>query len=661
MTYLSALIQLIYKIPDMNNRYILLSIFMIISLLAHSQYLENDKIIDTEKKAATNHFNTKQIENNSATDIIYHEIHWTVDPSKYYISGHVTSIFNITKKATSQITFDLSHPLIVDSIIHSTGKLNFTHDNSTIFVDLAKTLDANTLDTLTIYYQGEPAKQDGFGSFETNKQPDGTPILWTLSEPYGAKDWWPCKQTLMDKADSLDIYVTVPEGNKVGTNGILISENTEDNQTTYHWKHNYPIATYLIAIAVTNYAEFTDIANVGDSKTVDILNYVYPENLSSAKEDAKFTVDVMELYSKLFIPYPFSDEKYGHAQFGWGGGMEHQTMSFMGGFSKELIAHELAHQWFGDHVTCGSWADIWINEGFATYLTGLTYENLIPEYWMSWKDYNLNYVIDNAPSGSVIVDDTTSVNRIFSSALSYKKGAYFLHMLRYQIGDDKFFEGCQLLLTQPETSGKFANTKQVQTVFESVADINLTDFFDAWLYQQGYPSFKVEWLQNMEGEVDLRLIQTTTHESVFCFKMKIPILFVGDEKELSVDFLQTTADHRFTYNPGFTVNKVIFDPEYNILAPHPAWVVVDIHEDKLDEQLRLYPNPATHELIIKSNKNHIVQQIEIISNDGKHVYSEINRSQKKKFNLNIADFTPGVYYVRALINDQEVVKQFVKN
>ena len=210
----------------------------------------------------------------------------------------------------------------------------------------------------------------------TTSQHFGTPIMWTLSEPFGARDWWPCKQDLSDKIENIDFYITAPSAYKGVANGLEVSEIANNNGTkTVHYQHNYAIPAYLVAFAVTNYQIYQQTAGTAPN-TFPIVNYIYPENYNSAVNQVAVTLPIMNLFENLFETYPFHEEKYGHAQFGWGGGMEHTTVSFMGSFSRDLIAHELAHHWFGNKITCGTWKDIWLNEGFAEYMSGLVYENL---------------------------------------------------------------------------------------------------------------------------------------------------------------------------------------------------------------------------------------------------------------------------------------------
>ncbi|MBK8564305.1 MAG: hypothetical protein IPN76_13450 [Saprospiraceae bacterium] len=257
--------------------------------------------------------------------------------------------------------------------------------------------------------------------------------------------------------------------------------------------------------------------------------------MTTAQTGTANLVQVLQFYDSLFVTYPFHEEKYGHAQFGWGGGMEHQTMSYVSSFGWGLLTHELAHQWFGDMVTCGSWEDIWLNEGFATYLEGISRERFpsqVQTQWYDWKAGKISSIVSQ-PGGSVLVDDTTSVNRIFSSRLSYNKGSYLLHMLRWKLGGDAFFGGLRNYLNDRQYD--YARTTSLQSHLEATSGQDLDEYFEDWFRGQGFPSYKVVWEQSSQGDVYIQLNQTTSMpSSVDFFEMPVPILLIGADNDTIV-------------------------------------------------------------------------------------------------------------------------------
>lgn len=459
-------------------------------------------------------------------DLTFNRLELNLDPAVLFISGSVYFELTSLTNGLSAVTIDLSNALTIKSVKNETDKLSYTHQNDRVTIQLGKNLVLNERTSFTVNYEGKPPTT-GFGSFTQSFHGQDIPILSTLSEPYGAKEWWPCKQSLIDKIDSIDIVVHSPERYETASNGLLISNTIQNGIRTCHWKHRHPIVTYLVFVSTTEYEIYSDWAALNSGSQVEILNYVYPSNADNAKSKTPLTADLLKLYSDLFIDYPYKDEKYGHAQFSWGGGMEHQTMSSMGNFSGSLIAHELAHQWFGNYITCGSWKEIWLNEGFATYLTGLYHEHLNPEpLWRQWRESVINIVVSK-PDGSVYVADTTDVWQIFNSRLSYHKAAYVLHQLRGQIGDDVFYAGLNNYLTDPRIVNGFATTDILRENIELAADTSLTEFFNDWIYGEGHPVYQIDCItQGNRIKVDIKQSPSTANAPFF--EMKIPISFYID-------------------------------------------------------------------------------------------------------------------------------------
>lgn len=528
-------------------------------------------------------------------DVKYYELKLEVDPSVYGISGTITTLFEM-KQPSNVVTFDLLNNMIVDSVKYNNQLLSFTHQNHIVSITLPQVINAGQMASLAVSYHGQP-QGNGFGAFEQTTHA-GSPVIWTLSEPFGAYTWWPCKQTLVDKADSVDIIVTTTLGNRVAANGLLISTEVGSTAITYHWKHRHPIATYLIAIAVTNYEELLLEVPVAGAAPILIQDYYYPEKGSQWIANLQNVVNAMTAFNELFITYPFADEKYGHAQFGWGGGMEHQTMSFMYNNSEMLVVHELAHQWFGDYITCGGWAEIWLNEGFATYCEGLYLEHVHGKNdFKSWRENEINDVTA-APGGSIYCTDTLNVNSIFNNRLSYAKGAMVLHMLRRQIGDIMFFQGIRNYLNDPLLANGFAQTPDLKNHFEQAADTTLTEFFDNWIYEQGYPNYKLLY-QNYDQKVWVKVEQTQSHNSVFYYKMKIPIQFKNATRDTIVWFHNTYNNQLFSVDVGFLPTTVVFDPDKEMITKKNTVAIGDIVgvNEITQSQCVVYPNPSINGIV----------------------------------------------------------------
>ncbi|HEY3385626.1 MAG TPA: hypothetical protein VGK46_03885, partial [Saprospiraceae bacterium] len=300
---------------------------------------EQEDLICKEQEKAEFHLHTRGQRAPFAdqTDIVYQSMHWEIDPAQRYIKGEIIYSFKSKVNGLTEFHLDLTNDLHVDGIFRNSTPLTFLHSSDQVLtISLNKTLNIDDADTIRIQYQGVPPS-NGFGSFEQDVHA-GQPIIWTLSEPYGVRDWWPAKQDLVDKIDSLDIYITTPLNLLAASNGKLVSITEENGKLVHHWSHRYPIASYLVALAVTNYTAYSHYLPIANGDTIEILNYVYPEGLLQSQMATESSLDIMALYNELFGTYPFAKEKYGHAEFGWGGGMEHQTMSFMGGFSFGLQA-----------------------------------------------------------------------------------------------------------------------------------------------------------------------------------------------------------------------------------------------------------------------------------------------------------------------------------
>jgi len=634
----------------MKNTYLFVFLFSTITLFAQHNI---SNIAEAEMKSASQMMTFATNPNTANYDVTYHKLEFTVNPSVFFITGKVTTTFTALSNMAT-VTFDLTNELTVSSVTKNGTPLTFVQNgNDELVITLPSVQTIGTSATVVINYSGEPSQGEDAFTIETHS---GTPILYTLSEPYGARDWWPCKQDLNDKVNSMDIYITAPSIYVSVANGKEMGQVNNGNGTkTTHFKHNYPIPAYLIAIAVTNYQIFTQTAGTAPNE-FPIVNYIYPENFTSAQTSLAVTLPIMDLYEDLFETYPFSTEKYGHAQFGWGGGMEHTTVSFMANFDRELIAHELGHHWFGNKITCASWNDIWLNEGFATYMSGLVVEDFDGESaFKSWKaDLTFNITSQNGGSVFVPESDIFNVNRIFSSRLSYNKGAMVVNMLRLKLGDTNFFQGLKNYLADTNLAYAYAETNDLKTHLETISGLSLTEFFNDWVYGQGYPTYNIQ-AQNMGGgQVKFIVNQSQSHPSVSYFEMPLPIKVYGNAgQQMDLILNHTSNGQQFIENIPFVITSFDFDPKNEIISKNN---VTSLSTEELTslQELMLYPNPASDLLRLSVPQDLKIQEVIFYNTIGQTIKTSTETS------WNIAGFAAGVYFIKIYTNSGVKQIRFIK-
>lgn len=581
-------------------------------------------------------------------DVTYLSARWSIDPSIRQISGSIHYSFIVTSDSYDTLQLDLSDSLNVSQVFSKGEEVQFLHNNDQLLVSLLG-IDNGDSCSVQIFYSGVPSNS-GFGSFVTSLSSDGEPIMWTLSQPFGASDWWPAKESFSDKIDSSDYFISIPPGNKAAGIGKLISVDTSSTVAhTYHWKHRYPIATYLIAVAVANYSEIRREVPLREG-TLELLNYCYPAQVGEWEWQQTEVIAMLQYFDSLFTPYPFMLEKYGHAQFGWGGGMEHQTMSFMADLGPWLTSHELGHQWFGDAVTCATWEDIWLNEGFATYITGLFFERFNPPAFYYWKR-NVRDEITALPGGSIIVDDTTSVDRIFDGRLSYAKGAYVLHMLRNTLGDEIFFDGLRVYLETPGLKYGFSQTKDFQTVMESVSGVNLDIFFNQWVYGEGFPNIDIQWKSSDNG-LYLNIQQVSSLENASWFSTTVPVHAYGEQDSTTFFLHIDQPEVFFLLNPGFKVTAIKVDPNANWLARYNLTLLEDQSPKK--HEILIFPNPTNGALQVQIPDGQFPSKVQLIQLDGRSVETKI--SIDKYLGIYKLDLSPalesGIYILQLFYNNE---------
>lgn len=634
-------------------RIVIIYILILVGGAAYAQDLEALRKSERDAYWAKTQFKSKRSGN--VYDVVYQHISLAIDPLVRSIEGNVYSEVVAEEDNFTLIGYDLTTNMVVDSVYVNGVKTNFQRGDNEVSIAVPSIRKGTRIST-RVFYHGDPSKSDQ-RAFSYDFQGDGAPVCWTLSQPYGAYGWWPCKQQLVDKIDSLDMSIHIPKGNKAAGMGILAAVDTlSDSSLIFHWQHRHPIATYLVATAVTVYTEYVHYIPLFGGDSVLNIDYIYPVYTETADTLRPAIDKLMWAFDSLFGPYPFKDEKHGHAMFNRGGGMEHQTMSFMSTMDFDLMAHELGHQWFGNKITCASWQDLWLNEGWATYTNALGRE------FVRGKASFLEFVIESMSrstrnnGGSVYAYDTTSVRDLFNGDQRYRKGAMVLHQLRWEVGDSAFFAGTRNYMADAELCFGFAHTIDFQEAIENASGQNLTGFFDRYVYQEGFPEIVTRWNRVGENKLKLDLTQTTSHPSVSFFPVRIQYRLEGATQDTLIVVDHRTATQEWVVDVGFRVSAISYDPNFWLISKGST--IEGNHQDL--SSVTVFPNPTQNTLGVYL-KDKRISELSVYDLQGKLVLNEKQEGLKGQvIEQDISALPNGIYLLKVNADNEQLTIKFYK-
>jgi len=511
------------------------------------------------------------------------------------IAGSVTTTATVVVAAMRSYVFELDDTLTIDSVLMDGMLLPVHTEGQVRTVLLPQALALHSVFSAQVFYHGYP--RNAYLIHQPGLHHDtATRTTFTFSEPYFAHTWWPCKQSLRDKIDSMDMHITVPTGVKAGSNGKLNNVvPLPGGYERYEWHSSYPIDYYLISVAISRYYEYSYYMHFdGSADSMPIVNYISadtPLNITYLKPWLDSTELVINYLSSLWGRYPFWQEKYGHCYTPSWINMEHQTMTSTRFSRFTVLVHEVAHHWFGNLVTCGTWKDIWLNEGFATYAQYLCYARFDGAETALHYLRTLHSSVTKEPWGSVYVYDTTNDGRIFDGRLSYHKAAAVIHMLRYEVGDDeRFFAMLRTFLHQYQWGN--ATTEDLRQIAEQETGMSLSTFFNQWIYNGGYPIIDARW--NQAGNMLFLLVTNTSSapQSVPVFDITLPVKVFSAHTDTTLYLHLHSSTHEYTLQWPYPVDSIAIDPQWWILCQKTVKPPQDYTLNFLPQEFVVFPNPT---------------------------------------------------------------------
>ncbi len=610
------------------------------------------------------------------TDITYYHLALTINFPTNTISGVTRIEGKVVGSPLSVLALDLDDHMVVSGVaLAAGGALAFSHPGDALNVTFPAAIPVGGQFAINVTYGGNPS-QTGFGSFVFGTR-SGDRFAWSLSEPYGARDWWPCKDHPSDKADSVRVTVTVPSAYRVGSNGVLVSETTAGPNKIYDWKSHYPITSYLVSISVGEYTRHLgtytrpgSLASQFGPLTMPLDHLVYDDGTSALPFGWANVADELEVFEEWFGPYPFANEKYGHCETTFGGGMEHQTMTSLGGTSVGLTAHELGHQWYGDMISPKTWPHLWLNEGFATYSEILYFEARQATYPGQYQGLIASrYNTALNATGTLVLEDTTSVSNMFNSLRVYAKGGVVLHMLRYVIGDVAFKNTMRAYSADPAVQYGVATTDDFHRVAEQESGMDLDAFFSQWVTEgYGVPAYRSQdsWVPSGGGGYDVWVFveqwQTPPYSNIDVFEMplEIDVVTTGGTQRFRVENNQ--RHQAFMLHVDNEPTDVVIDPDYKILRPLDIFTGVR-ETPSLFTIASLAPNPAGDWVRVDYSLGRDSRvDVEVFDVAGRRVWSRPSTDIKagaRVENIDTRSFAAGVYFLRLKSIDGVATRKFV--
>ncbi len=629
------------------------------------------------KKSAATHLVTLNPNGDSGPSHSYDALKYTLDLDLYdcHISPYPNSFSGsviVKFKALAdldQVKLNArGYSLVIDSVGLAAG--SFVHAADTLTLFLSQTLLAGQVAEARIFYHHKNVIDNAFyasGGF-----------VFTDCEPEGARYWFPCWDQPSDKA-LFELFARVKSTVRLGSNGTLADSTLNGDELTYHWISNQNVATYLMVISSkVNYQLKIDywhkLSNPSDSIP---LRYYY--NLGEDPTPVTSIMpDLTTWFSQNFIEHPFDKNGFAtlNSEFSWGG-MENQTLTSLcpGCWSESLAAHEFAHQWFGDMITCATWADIWLNEGFATWSEAFWYE--MNGGYSAYKSdingdaaYYLQYNSGWALSNPAWATNTPPVNTLFDYSITYMKGACVLHQLRYVLGDSLFFETLQQYCADTNFKYQSATIADFNAKVNAVTGSNYDWFFNAWIFQPNHPVYQNYYdFENVGGgqwKVNFRARQTQTNAPYFPMVLELRVQF-ADASDTLLRFMNETNGQLFGWTFGKEPVSVTFDPRNEIVLKSASTIVGFADSPGKANSVTLFqntPNPTANSTSLHySIPSPARVTIEITDLPGAVLLRPLDAWQdagEHRLAIDCSDLASGTYLIRLTSDNTVRVKKMIK-